>query len=279
MARRARLGPRPRGRRARPLPDRAADRRGAPLRRAPALLRHHGLREHDPASEEQAMPGEPGLEHRIRSHHPLERAGDGGAGQPRRAAELGGHIASFASAATLYDVGFNHFFRAPDRETTAATSSTSRATRSPGIYARAFLEGRLSEEQLRQLPARGRRRRALLLSAPVADAGLLAVPDGLDGPRPDAWRSTRRASCSYLQNRGMLDAAGTQGLGLPGRRRDGRARVARRDRARRAREARQPDLRGELQPAAPRRTGARQRQDHPGARGRPSAAPAGTSSR
>ena len=35
--------------------------------------------------------------------------------------ELGGHIASFASAATLYDVGFNHFLRAPDRRRTAAT--------------------------------------------------------------------------------------------------------------------------------------------------------------
>ena len=47
-----------------------------------------------------------------------------------------------------------------------------------------------------------------------------------------------------------------------------RARVARRDLARRAREARQPDLRHQLQPAAPRRPGARQRQDHPGARRR-----------
>ena len=57
--------------------------------------------------------------------------------------ELGGHIASFQSAATLYEVGFNHFFRAPDDLIYIQGHS------SPGIYARAFLEGRLTEEQLR----------------------------------------------------------------------------------------------------------------------------------
>ena len=68
-------------------------------------------------------------------------------------------------------------------------------------------------------------------------------------------------------------------VGVPRRRRDGRARVARRAVARRARGARQPDVRRQLQPAAARRAGARQRQDHPGAGGASSAAPAGTSSR
>ena len=57
---------------------------------------------------------------------------------------------------------------------------------SPGIYARAFLEGRLTEEQLRGLPHRRSSRNGLLVvPAPVADAGLLAVPDRLDGARPD----------------------------------------------------------------------------------------------
>ncbi|MFL5844351.1 MAG: pyruvate dehydrogenase (acetyl-transferring), homodimeric type [Solirubrobacteraceae bacterium] len=57
--------------------------------------------------------------------------------------ELGGHIASFQSAATLYEVGFNHFWRAPEDLVYIQGHS------SPGIYARAFLEGRLTEEQLR----------------------------------------------------------------------------------------------------------------------------------
>ncbi|CAA9479834.1 MAG: Pyruvate dehydrogenase E1 component, partial [uncultured Solirubrobacteraceae bacterium] len=57
-----------------------------------------------------------------------------------------------------------------------------------------------------------------------------------------------------------------QGVGVHGRRRDGRARVDGRDLPRRPREARQPDLRRQLQPATPRRPGPRQREDHPGAR-------------
>jgi hypothetical protein len=60
---------------------------------------------------------------------------------------LGGHIASFASAATLYDVGFNHFFRAPSKES-GGDLVFIQGHSSPGIYARAYLEGRLTEEQL-----------------------------------------------------------------------------------------------------------------------------------
>ena len=56
---------------------------------------------------------------------------------------------------------------------------------SPGIYARAFLEGRLTEEQLRTLSPGGLAQRPLVLPAPVADARLLAVPHRLDGARPD----------------------------------------------------------------------------------------------
>ena len=53
----------------------------------------------------------------------------------------------------------------------------------PGVYARAFLEGRLDSGEPRPLPARDRRRRPVVLSASVADAELLAVPHRLDGPR------------------------------------------------------------------------------------------------
>ncbi len=62
-------------------------------------------------------------------------------------AELGGHVASFASSATLYDVGFNHFFRAP-REGFGGDLVFFQGHSAPGVYARAFLEGRISAEQL-----------------------------------------------------------------------------------------------------------------------------------
>ena len=61
--------------------------------------------------------------------------------------ELGGHIASFASSATLYDVGFNHFFRAPNDDNEGDLVFF-QGHSAPGIYARAYLEGRISEEQL-----------------------------------------------------------------------------------------------------------------------------------
>ncbi|HVA76541.1 MAG TPA: pyruvate dehydrogenase (acetyl-transferring), homodimeric type [Candidatus Binataceae bacterium] len=61
--------------------------------------------------------------------------------------ELGGHIASFQSAATLYDIGFGHFWRAP-AQNHGGDLIYIQGHSSPGIYARAFLEGRLSEQDL-----------------------------------------------------------------------------------------------------------------------------------
>ncbi len=92
------------------------------------------------------MPGDYEIERRIRSYirwnalAMVLRAG-------KRAGELGGHIASFASAASLYDVGFNHFFRGPDHEG-GGDLVYIQGHSSPGIYARAFLEGRISSEQM-----------------------------------------------------------------------------------------------------------------------------------
>jgi pyruvate dehydrogenase E1 component len=97
-------------------------------------------------SDEAKMPGEPGLEHRIRSVNRwnalamVVKANN-------VSKELGGHLSSYASAATLYEVGFNHFFRAPG-EDFGGDLVYVQGHSSPGIYARAFLEGRLSEEQL-----------------------------------------------------------------------------------------------------------------------------------
>jgi pyruvate dehydrogenase E1 component len=61
--------------------------------------------------------------------------------------ELGGHIASFASAAEIFEIGFNHFFRGPDTSQ-GGDLVFFQPHSAPGVYARAFLEGRLSEEQL-----------------------------------------------------------------------------------------------------------------------------------
>ena len=65
----------------------------------------------------------------------------------RRASGIGGHISTYASCATLFEVGFNHFFRAATDEH-PGDSVYFQGHASPGVYARAFLEGRISEKQL-----------------------------------------------------------------------------------------------------------------------------------
>ncbi len=98
-------------------------------------------------TDEAPMPGEPGIEHRIRSiirWNALAIVVQAN----KVSSEYGGHIASFASAATLYDVGFNHFWRGADHEC-GGDLVYIQGHSSPGIYARAYLEGRLTEEQLR----------------------------------------------------------------------------------------------------------------------------------
>ena len=71
---------------------------------------------------------------------------------------VGGHIATYASAASLYEVGFNHFFRGKDHGE-SGDQVFFQGHASPGIYARAYLEGRLTERQLdgfrQEISARG----------------------------------------------------------------------------------------------------------------------------
>ena len=97
-------------------------------------------------SDEARSPGEPGLEHRIRSINRWNALA-----MVYRAntvsSELGGHISSYASCATMLEVGFNHFFHAPT-EDHGGDLIYFQGHSAPGIYARAFLEDRLSEEQL-----------------------------------------------------------------------------------------------------------------------------------
>jgi pyruvate dehydrogenase E1 component len=99
-----------------------------------------------PPEREQPYPGDQGVEHSIRAMNRWNalaivlRAN-------KETSELGGHIASYQSAATLYDVGYNHFWRG-DRDGRSGDSIYFQGHSSPGFYARAFLEGRLTEEQL-----------------------------------------------------------------------------------------------------------------------------------
>ncbi|WP_373740899.1 pyruvate dehydrogenase (acetyl-transferring), homodimeric type [Neisseria sp.] len=99
-----------------------------------------------PVGKEQKSPGNQEIEHRIRSAirwnaaAMVLRAG-------KKDLELGGHIASFQSSATLYDVGFNHFWKAKgDGEEGDMIFVQGHV--SPGIYSRAYVEGRLNDEQL-----------------------------------------------------------------------------------------------------------------------------------
>ncbi len=100
-----------------------------------------------PESTQRPIPGDQAIEHSIRSAIRWNAAAMV-VHANRKSSELGGHIASFASAATLYDVGFMHFFRAPT-EAHNGDLVFFQGHSAPGVYARAFLEGRLSEEQLR----------------------------------------------------------------------------------------------------------------------------------
>ncbi len=100
-----------------------------------------------PVSREKLYPGDRALERRIEA---LIRwnAVAMVVHANRVSSEYGGHIATYASSATLYEVGFNHFWRAPS-EHHRGDMIFVQGHSSPGMYARAYLEGRLSEEQLR----------------------------------------------------------------------------------------------------------------------------------
>ncbi|MFC2973484.1 pyruvate dehydrogenase (acetyl-transferring), homodimeric type [Azotobacter bryophylli] len=99
-----------------------------------------------PVAHEAQMPGDLFMERRIRSlvrWNALATVMRANLKDP----DLGGHISTFASSATLYDIGFNYFFKAPTAEH-GGDLIYFQGHASPGVYARAFLEGRISEEQL-----------------------------------------------------------------------------------------------------------------------------------
>jgi pyruvate dehydrogenase E1 component len=98
-----------------------------------------------PTDEQSLMPGSPDLERRIKSMVRWNAAAM--VVRANKAEEgIGGHISTYASAATLYEVGFNHFFRGHDNGAGDVIFFQGHAA--PGIYARAYLEGRIDETHL-----------------------------------------------------------------------------------------------------------------------------------
>jgi pyruvate dehydrogenase E1 component len=156
-------------------------------------------------SEQPAKPGDHALEQRIKSFvrwNAMAMVVQANRTDP----SLGGHISSYASAATLYEVGFNHFFHAPTPEH-GGDLLYIQGHASPGIYARAFLEGRLTEDQL------------LRFRQEVEPGGLSSYPH----PRlmPDFWQFPtvsmglgplmaiyQARFMHYLRDRGIIETEG-----------------------------------------------------------------------
>ena len=226
-----------------------------------------------PPGKEERHPGDRAIEHRIRSLirwnavATVLRAN-------KVSSELGGHIASFQSAA---------------RSTNRASCISGMGRRehggdlvyfqghsSPGFYARAFWKGGLTEEQMLNFRQEVDGQGISSYPHPWLMPRFLAVPHRVDGPRPAdvdlsgaipevsciiaAWPTRAERKVWAFLGDGETDEPESLGAIAHGR----------------AGAARQSDLRHQLQSAAPRRAGARQRQDHPGAGRQLSAAPAGT---
>ncbi|WP_397453991.1 alpha-ketoglutarate dehydrogenase [Pseudomonas sp. NA-150] len=133
--------------------------------------------------------------------------------------ELGGHIASYASAADLFEVGFNHFFRGRS-DAFGGDLVFYQAHSAPGIYARAFLEGRLSEADLEHYRQEigGPKAGAKGLSSyphPWLMSDFWQFPTGSMGIGPISSIYQARFM-RYLQNRGVQDTAGRHVWGVFG---------------------------------------------------------------
>ncbi|HEU5006705.1 MAG TPA: pyruvate dehydrogenase (acetyl-transferring), homodimeric type [Jatrophihabitantaceae bacterium] len=99
-----------------------------------------------PPEREPWFPGDEHIERRIRAYIRWNAAIM--VSRANKTVGVGGHIATYASSASLYEVGFNHFFRGKDLASGMGDQVYYQGHASPGIYARAFLEGRLTERHL-----------------------------------------------------------------------------------------------------------------------------------
>ncbi len=165
-----------------------------------------------PAGQEPWFPGDEETERRIRAYIRWNAAVM--VVRANHVAEgIGGHLATFASSAALYEVGFNHFFRGK-ADGRPGDQVFFQGHAAPGIYARAFLEGRLTEGQLEHF-------RMELSGAAAGPGGLSSYPH----PRlmPDFWEfptvsmgigplnAIYQAHFNkYLHNRGIADTQGSR---------------------------------------------------------------------
>jgi pyruvate dehydrogenase E1 component len=127
----------------------------------------------------------------------------------RFSAELGGHIASYASGADLFEVGFNHFFRGRTQSSLGDLVYLQPHS-APGVYARAFLEGRLTQEDVahyrQEISARGKGLASLSsYPHPWLAPNFWQFPTGSMGIGPISSIYSARFM-RYLQNRGLLPA-------------------------------------------------------------------------
>ncbi len=165
-----------------------------------------------PASREPWFPGDAQMEKLVRRYTRWNAAAMVVRAN-HRAEGIGGHLATFASSAALYGVGFNHFFRGK-ADGAAGDQVFFQGHAAPGIYARAFIEGRLTEEQLDHY-------RMELAGEQAGCGGLSSYPH----PRlmPDFWEfptvsmgigplnAIYQAHFNkYLHNRGIVDTSGSR---------------------------------------------------------------------
>ena len=156
-----------------------------------------------PSHREKPYPGDLSIEQRLQAYIRWNAAAMVVRAN-KKPAEPGGHIASFQSSATMYEVGFNHFWHAPD-ENHGGDMIYFQGHVAPGMYSRAFMEGRLTEQQLENF------RRE------VNGQGLSSYPH--PWLMPDFWQFPtvsmglgpitaiyQARFMKYLHNRGLIDA-------------------------------------------------------------------------
>ncbi|HTJ28289.1 MAG TPA: pyruvate dehydrogenase (acetyl-transferring), homodimeric type [Candidatus Limnocylindria bacterium] len=166
-----------------------------------------------PVDAQAPFPGDHEIEERLR-HYVRWNAMAMVVRAQKDHSDLGGHVASFSSSATLYDVGFNHFWRGPEYQN-GGDLVFFQGHSSPGVYARAFLEGRISEEQL------------VNFRREVDGGGLPSYPH--PWLMPDFWQFAtvsmglgpmqavyQARYMRYLHDRGLADTSGRKVWGFLG---------------------------------------------------------------
>ena len=158
-----------------------------------------------PVHQEEPRRGDPSLERRIKSiirwnaMAMVVKAN-------REGKNLGGHIATYQSVANLLEIGFNHFFRGPDAEN-GGDLVMIQGHSSPGIYSRAFLEGRLTEEQLAGFRQEVDGKGISSYPHPWLMPGFWQFPTVSMG-LTSIQAIYQARFMKYLQNRGMLETEG-----------------------------------------------------------------------